>query len=136
MNQTQRPDTEKENLSNAKPTRSGGLYGKVKMSVRAATVIEAVLLITFVAVCAFVIKHNGFTVNFDTDGGSQVSSVTAYHAEVLQAPATPVKEGFSFVGWYRDKACTEPWHMETDTVMQSMTLYAGWVENNASPTAE
>lgn len=107
---------------------SGGLYSKVKMSVKAATLLEIALLAAFVFALVFLIRHNGFTVNFETDGGSPIASVTAYHSELLEVPEEPVKEGYVFNGWYRDSACTVPWSMETDTVIQSMTLYAGWIK--------
>ena len=74
-------------------------------------------------------KHNGFTVEFDTDGGSQIQSVKAYHSELLDVSEQPVKEGYTFTGWYTDRACTDKWDMAHDTVTQSMTLYAGWEKN-------
>ena len=115
-----------ENNKPEKNVREGGLYGKVRMSVKAANVLVLVLLAALVGVSVFVIKHNGFTVNFDTDGGSQIESVKAYHSERLNIESEPVKEGYVFTGWYRDRACTALWDETTDTVTQSMTLYAGW----------
>ena len=101
-------DAKKENLpENTGTVRSGGLYGKVKMSVRAANILVAVLLAALVCVGVFVIKHNGFTVEFDTDGGSQIQSVKAYHSELLDVSEQPVKEGYTFTGWYTDRACTD-----------------------------
>ena len=38
----------------------------------------------------------------------------------------PVKEGFKFTGWYTDRACTQKWDTDTDSISGSMTLYAGW----------
>lgn len=123
-------DAKKENLPESTgAVRSGGLYGKVKMSVRAANILVAVLLAALVCVGVFVIKHNGFTVEFDTDGGSQIQSVKAYHSELLDVSEQPVKEGYTFTGWYTDRACTDKWDMAHDTVTQSMTLYAGWEKN-------
>ena len=50
------------------------------------------------------------------------------HSEKLNEPETPQKEGYEFTGWYRDRALTEKWNFDTDTVSESMTLYAGWRE--------
>ena len=41
-------------------------------------------------------------------------------------PHTPVREGYHFKGWYKDKACTKPYDFD-QTPTQSMTLYAGWL---------
>lgn len=113
-----------------KPKNNGGLYSKVKMSVRTANILIAALIAILIAVTLFLVSHNGFTVKFDTDGGSYVQSVKAYHSELVAKPEEPVKEGYTFDGWYTDRSCTNEWDMSSDTVTQSMTLYAGWIKNN------
>ena len=107
---------EEKNDTPVKPRRTGGLYARVNMSVRAANIMVAVLVAVLVLV----------TVRFDTDGGSQIESVRVLHSETVPAVEDPVKEGWQFAGWYRDRACTLPWNMATDTVENSMTLYAKW----------
>lgn len=106
--------------------RKGGLYANVKMSLKTANILVAVLIVALIAVTAFVVTHNGFTVKFDTDGGSQIASVKAMHSEVLTVSEEPVKEGYTFTGWYTDRDCTQRWDMDQDTITGSMTLYAGW----------
>ena len=105
--------------------RSGGLYAKVKMSVRGANLMVSVLWIILIAVTVFLIKNAGFTIQFNTNGGSGISSVKAMHSETLQLDETPVKEGYLFTGWYTDEACTNRWQ-ENSPIETSMTLYAGW----------
>lgn len=109
------------------PEKTGGLYSKINMSVKTANILVTVLIVLLIAATVFLISHNGFTVSFDTDGGSSVESVKVYHSETV-SPETPVKEGYVFTGWYTDKACTTEWDPETDVVTGSMTLYAGWAE--------
>ncbi len=116
--------------SPVKPKNNGGLYSKVKMSVRTANILIAALIAILIAVTLFLVSHNGFTVKFDTDGGSYVRSVKVYHSELVAKPEEPVKEGYTFDGWYTDRSCTNEWDMSSDTVTQSMTLYAGWIKNN------
>ena len=115
------PETVKE-----KPT--GGLYAKVKMSVRTANILVLILLAALIVATLFLVKNNGFTVSFDTDGGSSVESVRVLHSEKISLEEDPVKEGYVFTGWYIDKACTVKWNPEKDVVTGSMTLYAGWKE--------
>ena len=37
---------------------------------------------------------------------------------------TPIKYGYTFIGWYRDEALTKPWNVAYDRVWGSTTLYA------------
>ncbi len=106
------------------PRRSGGLYAKINMSVRAANIMVASLLAVLILVSVFVVRHNGFTVSFDTDGGSAVPPVKVMYAETV-SPEQPVKEGWRFTGWYTDRDCTVRW-TPGDPITGSCTLYAGW----------
>lgn len=106
--------------------KSGGLYSKVNMSVKTANILVLIGIVLLVAVSAFLIRHNGFTVTFNTDGGSAVQSRKVLHSQTLSDTAQPVKQGYEFKGWYLDKDCTVEWDMQNQPVTGSMTLYAGW----------
>ena len=106
----------------------GGLYAKVNMSVRSANIMVAAIIAALVIATVFIVKHNGFTVKFDTDGGSKIESVKVMHSETVPIDTVPVREGYVFTGWYTDSDCTQKWDIESDTVSTSMTLYAGWAE--------
>lgn len=109
-----------------KGARSGGLYARVHMSVKAANWMVASLVALLVVATVSVVRHNGFTVRFDTDGGSRVDSVRVLYSETVPLEEQPVKEGYTFTGWYTDRACTNAWDVQNDRVEGSMTLYAGW----------
>lgn len=113
-------------MNNEKNGNGGGLYRYVNMSVKTADIIIAVGVLILLAVSLFLINHSGFTVNFDTNGGSQIDAVKAMYGETVEVSAEPVKEGCTFTGWYIDRECTVKWNFDTDTVTDSMTLYAGW----------
>lgn len=113
----------------AQTRRTGGLYARVNLSVRAASVTVALLSVALLAAMAFAVTHSGFTVRFDPNGGTAVADVKVMHAETIAPPQVPVREGWTFTGWYTDPACTQPWDMDRDTVTGSMTLYAGWRKN-------
>lgn len=116
-----------ENEKNTdKQGKTGGLYSKVKMSVKTANIMVSVFIVLLVAATVFIVSHNGFTVSFDTDGGSHIESVKVMHSETVDIKEEPVKEGYTFTGWYTDRDCTESFDITTDTVTTSMTLYAGW----------
>lgn len=118
------PETKNES---AAPRKNGGLYSRVKVSVKTLDIIILVLLVVLVLCVWFMVSHNGFTVTYDTLGGTQVESVRVMHGETL-SPETPTREGYIFGGWYLDRECRYAWNIETDPVTDSMTLYAKWVE--------
>lgn len=107
---------------------SGGLYKHVKVSVKTVNIVIAVGIAVLALVLVFVATHNGFTISFDTDGGSHIGPVTGKYGEVLAKPENPVKEGWSFTGWYTDRALTNEWDFDSDTLTGDLTLYAGWTE--------
>ena len=115
-----------KNTAENKPRKTGGLYAKVNMSVKTANIMVTVFIVLLVAVTVFIVNHSGFTVNFDTNGGSHIESVKVMHSQTVELKEDPVKEGYIFTGWYTDRDCTESFDIKTDTVTGSMTLYAGW----------
>lgn len=116
--------------------RQGGLYSRVKVSVKTVNIIIVVGIIALFASMAFLITHNGFTVSFDTDGGSKIESCKVMYGETVVQPEDPVKEGWVFTGWYSDSACKNKWNIKTDTVTDSMTLYAGWKPASSADASE
>ncbi len=124
------PVTDKKTENSPMPElprrKPGGLYRNIKMSVKTANILVLILASALLVSIFVLTQNNGFTVSFDTDGGSQVESVKVYYGDTVAEPETPVKEGYIFTGWYLDRAATEEWSFETDTAQNSMTLYAGW----------
>lgn len=69
-----------------------------------------------------------------TNGGSDVPSyVGSNGGKIGSVPANPVREGFSFSGWYADEGLTVPWNF-TYPIYYGLQLYAKW--DKASSTAE
>lgn len=67
-----------------------------------------------------------FTVSFNSQGGSAVSSQTVAGGAKASSPTAPTRSGYTFGGWYQEAACTNPWRFATDTVTENITLYAKW----------
>lgn len=73
------------------------------------------------------------TVAFETGGGSAVESKTCAYNRTITAPETePTKEGYAFAGWFADEALTAAWDFAADTLTESKTLYAKWVQGTVS----
>jgi uncharacterized repeat protein (TIGR02543 family) len=103
-----------------------GLYRHVKISVKALDwIIVACIAVILIAV-ALEMRDPGFTVTFDSQGGTDVPAQSQMYGELLELPEPPTREGYRFTGWYTDHACSEKWNAEEDTVKTDMTLYAGW----------
>ena len=75
----------------------------------------------------------GYTVTFDTRGGSTVPSAMTAQNKTMVAPANPERAGFAFAGWYKDAACTQAWDFAKEVVTADMTLYAKWTKNAVNP---
>ena len=67
---------------------------------------------------------SAISVKFDVDGGEKISAVELKKGEEYQLP-TPVKEGYSFEGWYTSADFSgEP--VTTVVASKSATYYAKW----------
>lgn len=67
-----------------------------------------------------------YTLKFETDGGTEISSITLLSGEVASIPqTTPAKRGYPFEGWYLDSTCTviSPVAFQ---ITKDITLYAKW----------
>jgi len=64
-------------------------------------------------------------ISFETNGGLSLKDMEiTYNTRVSDLPV-PIKGGYLFDGWYRDKALTMKWAEDT-LVRENLTLYAKW----------
>ena len=78
---------------------------------------------------------NAYRVLFN-DGSTTLSVQTDLSSgDKLTKPETPVKDGYTFAGWYKDSACTQAWDFETG-ISGDMTLYAKWTAAGSSGETE
>ena len=64
---------------------------------------------------------NQYTITFDTDGGTEVSSITQNYNTVIAKPSDPTKTGYTFLGWDKEIPSTMP--------AENMTIKAQWKIN-------
>ena len=103
-----------------------GLYRNVNISVKALDGIIGVCIAIILIIVALALLDPGFTITFDSRGGTDVPAQTQMYGELLEEPEAPTREGYSFMGWYTDSACYVQWDISNDIVESDMTLYAGW----------
>ncbi len=67
-----------------------------------------------------------YTVTFDSQGGSAVSSAIVPNGDPVLAPTAPTLPGFTFNGWFDAASGGTAWDFLADTVSADTTLYAQW----------
>jgi len=71
---------------------------------------------------------NQYTITFNSNEGSSVTEITQDYNTIVLEPEEPVKEGYSFVGWYSDSTLTTPYSFTT-MPSKNIILYARWEIN-------
>ena len=79
------------------------------------------------------INYLHFTVSFESNGGSEVVSQLVADGGVAFKPEEPMRERYTFGGWYIDAALTKPFSFSTP-ITSDITLYAKWIKG--SPEVE
>ena len=90
--------------------------------------ISFAFVILFLSLTLFSCKNEEINISFDTNGGTYVNSITYKSGGNLRLPENPVKEGYSFDGWYLDNDHN---HIFEDSLLleKDVILYARWKIN-------
>lgn len=65
-------------------------------------------------------------ITFKPNNGDPDTTIIVLTGEFIPRPATPVRVGYVFLGWYTDEACTNAWNFEVNKVEDHTVLYGGW----------
>lgn len=103
-----------------------GLYKHVKISVKALDTVIVACILVVILVLALDLRNPGFTITFDSKGGTDVPGHNQTYGQLLELPEPPTREGYRFAGWFKDPVCDDPWVVDSDTVQSDFTLYARW----------
>lgn len=73
------------------------------------------------------LEADKFLVEFNTQGGSPVMSIpNVVSGTYITEPEAPIRNGYTFGGWFKDSGFDQAWSFESDTVTGATTLYAKW----------
>ena len=88
--------------------------------------ILAIIACLFLTGCGCANKKiNEFTVKFDSNGGTIVENQTITKGEKATRPSDPIKEGYTFDGWYLDLNDASEYDFNSE-VTKDITLEAKW----------
>ena len=122
---------EVRNEEEQKPREFRGLYKHVKISVKTLDRIIVGCIALIIILVALDLRNPGFTITFDSNGGTDVAPQNQMYGELLDVPENPTREGYEFTGWYLDSACDDKWDEDEDVIETDFTLYAGWEEKDS-----
>jgi len=71
-----------------------------------------------------------YVLTYVTNGGSEIDSETHPTGKTVNLTKVPVKEGYTFEGWYVDAALTD--NVTSVKMTKNVTVYAAWVKDNGS----
>jgi uncharacterized repeat protein (TIGR02543 family) len=77
---------------------------------------------------------NQYTISFNSNGGTQVNSITLDYNTSVTKPTDPTFTGYTFAGWFTDPQTLQNSYTFTTMPPSSVTLYAKWNPVNYSIT--
>lgn len=110
------------------------------MSSKLKTLSAIVIIFTILLIAGCNNNAVSFDINFDSNGGSIVESISYDSTNTITIPDNPTKEGFIFDGWYLDNntfgvSFTENSLLDTP-IEDDLTVYAKWIVNQYTLTFE
>lgn len=108
------------------PTKNGYVFGGWHTDSGLTTAYDFTTAVVTADVTVYAKWLHSYTVTFDSNGGSAVTSQTVNEGVRATAPVAPTLEGYVFSGWYSDIGLTIAYDFTTAVVTADLTLYAKW----------
>lgn len=102
------------------------IYSRVKVPLKLldGAILSGIALLAILIVLLSV--YGGYDVNFDTAGGSEIPTQKLRYGDTVTVPEDPVRENYTFGGWYADPECTEEFDFSA-SVSAPVTVFAYWL---------
>lgn len=75
-----------------------------------------------------------YTVSFEVLNGTTMDDLVFDENSLITEPTAPTRDGYTFLGWFKDSTYTSMWDFSSDKVTSNVTLYANWLANMYSVT--
>ncbi|MEG0410605.1 MAG: InlB B-repeat-containing protein [Erysipelotrichaceae bacterium] len=66
-----------------------------------------------------------FTLTYDEGYENRVNEIV-HEKDLVKEPTNPIRLGYTFAGWFKDKGYKNIWNFEKDQLSTTTTLYAKW----------
>lgn len=79
--------------------------------------------------------HYSYTLRYDTNGGEAIQSESKsyFWTKQYEDLPTPIREGYTFDGWYLDSKLTDPVEDDVKVNRSTVTIYAAWSKDETDP---
>src|SRR5690554_2902029 len=112
-------------------TSEGNMYKKMRLFSLVLGLILGLISVLLLSACTNSVE---FTINFDSNGGSEVSSIKTDGKSSITLPNDPIKDGYSFAGWYWDNSTFRDLFTVNSLLERgisgNLTVYAKWNEED------
>lgn len=121
-------DSGYEENAGRRPRRFGrGIYDSKDVPIRLLDgFIAGIIVIIVVMVIVFAL-NGGYTVSFDTQGGTEIAAQKLRYGNFVEEPEIPIRQGYEFDGWYYQEEPDSTWRFGIDKVGGDITLAARWI---------
>ncbi|AUD63727.1 hypothetical protein BK010_09035 [Tenericutes bacterium MO-XQ] len=91
------------------------------------TIKLMVIIIVLMVILAGCQDKNKVTIDFETNGGSSIESITYDKSDLEFDLPESTKDGYEFMGWYLDDSFIDEVSSQTFLDNNKLTLYAKWI---------
>lgn len=103
-----------------------GIYDSTDVPIRLLDrLIGGIIAVIAVMIIVFAV-NGGYTVSFDTGGGTQIEPQKLRYGKYVTEPETPVRPGYIFESWYFEGNPDAAWDFSKEKVGGDLTLIAVW----------
>ena len=99
-----------------------------KIPIKLLDIIILLGIVAMALLIPFLSSKGGFTIRFDSLGGTSVPSQKLRYGDNVAEPQDPTRENYVFNGWYYDSEGKYKFDFENSAADSSITLYASGVE--------
>lgn len=92
---------------------------------------KSILSFTYKGTSYTLYRDVDYAVSFNTNGGSAVANVNVKNGKTVTKPADPTKEGYQFIGWYKDSGLKTLFDFDSEIITENATIYARFEEKTS-----